>query len=280
MNRQLRKRFLGAGVVVALAALILPFLMQGEGYKANQRLAEDAKTRIPERPAAPVRLDTQVPPAPADVRDALVEPEDLPEPLAPPASAPATAPAVAKSTPAPVAAVKPAPAEPIKPKPVPSSTDVKVKPLDRPLDKPVEKPAEKLASKPLEPSKPAAPPVTPLVSAPLTSTPPAPATKPVESNAKPASKPAESVGAEPASTAAKEAWVIQLGSFTAEANAQKLLEQAQRGGVSAKVEKIEVKGSPVWRVSSQTYASRAEADAALKALQARQNLSGMVRAVR
>ena len=266
MNRQLRKRFLGAGVVVALAALILPFLMQGEGYKANQRLAENAKTRIPERPVAPARLDTQVPPPPADVREALVEPDDLSEPVAPPA-------------PAPKSAVKPAPTEAVKPKPLPAppASEVKVKALDKPL----EKPAEKLTNKPLEPIEPksAAKPAVPPVAAPLA---PAPLAKPViePKNANVAGKPAESVPAAPVSAAAKEAWVIQLGSFTAEANAQKLLTQVQRAGVSAKVEQIEVKGSPVWRVSSQTYSSRAEADAALKVLQARQNLSGMVRPVR
>ncbi len=265
MNRQLRKRFLGAGVVVALAALILPFLMQGEGYKANQRLAEHAKTRIPERPATPARLDTQVPPLPADVREALVEPDDLSEPLAP-------------AAPVPKAIVKPAPAEVVKPKPLPAppASEVKVKALDNPL----EKPAEKLTNKPLEPieSKSVAKPAAPPVAAPSA---PAPLAKPlVEPSAKIASKPAESVAAAPASAAAKEAWVIQLGSFTAEANAQKLLTQVQRAGVSAKVEQIEVKGSLVWRVSSQTYSSRAEADAALKVLQTRQNLSGMVRPVR
>ncbi|MEW5837456.1 MAG: SPOR domain-containing protein [Pseudomonadota bacterium] len=258
MNRQLRKRFLGAGVVVALAALVLPYLLQGEGYKANQRLAEAAKTQIPERPAAPIRLDTQVPPPPADVREALVEPEDLPEP--------------ALIAPAPPA--KPAPAESVKPKPVPPTSATKpVKPESKPESSKAESGKQEI--KPVTPQKSPAQPL--------------PAQTPAA--AKPAVKSAEIPPAPPASLAAgsavkeapaqqgasKEKWLIQLGSFTAEANAQKLLEQVQRGGISARVERIEIKGNTVWRVTSQTYASRAEADAALKTLQSRLNLGGMVK---
>jgi cell division protein FtsN len=75
-------------------------------------------------------------------------------------------------------------------------------------------------------------------------------------------------------------WFIQLGSFTAESNAQNLLAQVQRAGVSARVEKIDVNGNSVWRVSSGSYATREEADAALGRLKARLNLGGMVKQVR
>jgi len=251
MNNRLRKRFLGAGVVVALAAMILPFLLQGEGYKANRQLAEDAQTRIPPRPPASVSLDTSALPPSEDVRTALMEPESLPEPV--PAPLPEPSPAL------PVAS-KPVPSEPVKPKPAPEvtptpkpSTGVNVKPLDKPL----EKPAEKLPAQPIQspasktPEKTAVPPLT----------------KPVE--------------ATPGLASAKsEAWLIQLGSFTAESNAQNLLAQVRRVGVSAKVERIEIKGSPVWRVTSGTYATRAEADAALNVLKTRLNLGGMVRSAR
>jgi len=91
-------------------------------------------------------------------------------------------------------------------------------------------------------------------------------------------KTASPVSVTPAAQA--EAWLIQLGSFTAESNAQNLLNQVQRVGVNAKVERIDVKGSPVWRVTSGTYATRAEADAALNVLKTRLNLGGMVRSAR
>jgi len=253
MNNRLRKRFLGAGVVVALAAIILPFLLQGEGYKANRQLAENAQTRIPERPPAVASLDTNTPPPPEDVRAALIEPEALPEP-------------VPVLKPAQPAAVKPPQSEPVKPKPVPpAATTLASKPAAevkvKPLDKPVEKPAEKLPAKPMDvlAPKPVEKPILP------------PLTQPV-------AKPAALASATPA--AQTEAWLIQLGSFTAESNAQNLLKQVQGVGVKAKVERIDVKGSPVWRVTSGTYATRAEADAALNVLKTRLNLGGMVRSAR
>jgi len=253
MNNRLRKRFLGAGVVVALAAIILPFLLQGEGYKANRQLAESAQTRIPARPPAVASLDTNTPPPPEDVRAALIEPESLPEP-------------VPVHKPAHPAAVKPPSSEPAKPKPVPPPattpapkpvTEVKVKPLD----KPVEKPAEKLPAKPVDTLAPK--PVEKPILLPVT---------------QPVAKTASPVSVTPAPQA--EAWLIQLGSFTAESNAQNLLKQVQGVGVKAKVERIDVKGSLVWRVTSGTYASRAEADAALNVLKTRLNLGGMVRSAR
>ena len=262
MNNNLRKRVLGAGVVVALAAIILPFLLQGEGYKANRQLAEDAQTRIPPRPPAAASLETHTPPPPEDVRAALIEPDDLAQPVP---VVPAVPPAV------PAAAPKPPVSEPSKPKPAP---DVKVKPLDKPIEKPaeklptkpVEKPAQKTADNP--PTKPVDTPAPKLAEKPITP----PQVKPLETPA------AQTNTAAPAAKA--EAWIIQLGSFTAESNAQTLLAQVQRAGVSAKVERIEVKGSPVWRVTSGTYATRAEADAALNVLKTRQNLGGMVRSAR
>ncbi|MGD9888421.1 MAG: SPOR domain-containing protein [Halothiobacillaceae bacterium] len=262
MNNTLRKRVLGAGVVVALAAIILPFLLQGEGYRANRQLAEDVQTRIPPRPPAAASLDTHTPPPPEDVREALIEPEDLAQPVpTPSATSPAVPPAVS------AAASKPPVSEPVKAKSVP---EVKVKPLD----KPIEKPAEKLPTKPIDKpadkpsSKPVDTPAPKLAEKPITP----PQVKPLETPA------AQTSAVAPA--AKTEAWIIQLGSFTAESNAQTLLAQVQRAGVSAKVERIEVKGSPVWRVTSGTYATRAEADAALNVLKSRQNLGGMVRSVR
>ena len=152
--------------------------------------------------------------------------------------------------PAPAAVVKPLPATSAKPVP-----EVKPKPQEVPAPKVPEKPALNATQKPVEKST----------------------DKPV---AVQAGKPPEAVAAANTPLAGKEAWVIQLGSFTAEANAQTLLGQVQRAGVSAKVERIDVKGSSVWRVTSASYATRAEADAALNVLKTKLNLGGMVRSVR
>ncbi|MDM7322835.1 MAG: sporulation protein, partial [Gammaproteobacteria bacterium] len=59
------KRLLGAGVIVALAVIVLPFFLQGEGYKAALR------TDIPARPQPPQPLDTASLEPPADVRELM-----------------------------------------------------------------------------------------------------------------------------------------------------------------------------------------------------------------
>jgi DedD protein len=215
MNRLLSKRLLGAGVVLALAAMILPFLLQGEGFKANQQLSAEANKAIPQRPPVPVSLDTEVPEPSEDVRSALVEPQPLPVPV------PVTKPNSTPPTP-----TKPAEAQKAKPVPKPAPMPAPTKPV-------VVVPAPILAPTPTSPAE---------VKAGM--------------------------------------WSIQLGSFTAESNAQNLLAQVQRAGVSARVEKVDVKGSSVWKVSSGSYATREEADAALGRLKTRLNLGGMVKQVR
>ena len=72
MDRVLLKRLLGAGVLVALAVIVLPFILQGEGYKAS------LKTDIPVRPQPPQPLDTSMVEPPAEVRERLQPPPPLP----------------------------------------------------------------------------------------------------------------------------------------------------------------------------------------------------------
>ena len=81
MDRVLLKRLLGAGVLVALAVIVLPFILQGEGYKAN------LKTDIPVRPQPPQPLDTSMVEPPAEVRERLQPPPPLPV-REPPSDAP------------------------------------------------------------------------------------------------------------------------------------------------------------------------------------------------
>jgi DedD protein len=237
MNKVLSKRLLGAGVVVALAAMILPFLLQGAGYKANQQLSAEANKAIPQRPPVPVSLDTEVPEPAGDVRNALVEPQPLPVPVP-----------VPKSVTSPPVPAKPAEAQKLKQVPKPTV----VAPAPAPVAS--QAPGTKTAPSVAAPKPPAE-------------------TKPVPSAA-PALPSTQSAEVKAGM------WFIQLGSFTAESNAQNLLAQVQRAGVSARVEKIDVNGNSVWRVSSGSYATREEADAALGRLKARLNLGGMVKQVR
>ncbi|MEW6728187.1 MAG: SPOR domain-containing protein [Pseudomonadota bacterium] len=239
MDRVLLKRLLGAGVIVALAVIVLPFFLQGEGYKAALR------TDIPARPQPPQPLDTASREPPAEVRELMEPPPPLPMAQAP---APRNEPAKEAVD---AGAAKPAP----KPAAPPAPSEVK--------------PASKPAPTPQAPQAPAAKPAPE-------------ASKPeVVPNAavKPAAPPAQ-----PPLAAAKPqaggVWMIQLGSFSAEANAQQLRGQVQRVGIPCLIEPLDIEGRKVWRVRAGPFASQAEADAALKRLQGGLKLGGMVMQVR
>jgi DedD protein len=214
VDRVVLKRLLGAGVVVALAVIVLPFILQGEGYKAALR------TDIPPRPQPPQPLDTASREPPAEVRGLLEPPPPLPMEQA---------------------SVPPA--------------------------EPAEEAAEAGASKPA-------------------TAPPAKAARPAPEASKPEVAPnaAAHPSAQPPQVAAKPrpggGWVIQLGSFTSESNAQKLRGQVQRVGIPCQIEPLDIEGRKVWRVRAGPFASQAEADAALKRLQGGLKLGGMVMQVR
>ncbi|TQV63559.1 MAG: hypothetical protein FNT29_06940, partial [Halothiobacillaceae bacterium] len=74
MDRVLLKRLLGAGVMVALGVIVLPFILQGSGYRAN------LSTEIPPRPQALQTLDTAIPEPTAEIREQLQPPVPLPIP--------------------------------------------------------------------------------------------------------------------------------------------------------------------------------------------------------
>lgn len=238
MDRVLLRRLLGAGVIVALAVIVLPFFLQGEGYKAALR------TDIPARPQPPQPLDTASREPPTEVRELMESPPPLPMAQAPVPRSESAKEAVdagsAKPAPKPAAPLVPE-AKPVpKPPPTPQA--------------PAAKPAPE-ASKPEKPEgmpnaavKPVAPPIQP----PLTAAKPPPGG----------------------------VWMIQLGSFSAEANAQQLRGQVQRVGLPCQIEPLDIEGRKVWRVRAGPFASQAEADAALKRLQGGLKLGGMVMQVR
>ncbi|MEW6446401.1 MAG: SPOR domain-containing protein [Pseudomonadota bacterium] len=229
MDRVLLKRLLGAGVVVALAVIVLPFVLQGDGYQASLR------TDIPARPAPLQPLDTAVPEPSEDVRQQLQPPQPLPAPARPreiqlPEPKPTPAP-MPKSEPQPASAPAPKAEPKTEAKPAP-----KVETRSQP--KPEERPPEVR-------------PVEPRVAAPPVAKPPA-------------------VGQ----------WLVQLGSFSSESNAQTLRGQVQRAGLPCLMERLDIEGRTVWRVRAGPFASQSEADAALKKLQGGLKLGGMVMQVR
>lgn len=209
MDRVLLKRLLGAGVIVAIAVIVLPFVLQGEGYKAT------LKTDIPVRPQPPQPLDTSMVEPPAEVRERLQAPSPLPIRESQPdiqESAPGEIPESTGGTAEAAPAVVP-------PAQAPAAPEPKAAPE---------------AAQPVEPLKPS------------------------------------DLGP----------WMIQLGSFSAESNALNLRGQVRRAGFPCQIEKIGIEGRTVWRVRAGPFASKAEADAALKRLQGGLNLGGMVMQVR
>lgn len=224
----LLKRLLGAGVVIALAVIVLPFILQGSGYKAS------LNTDIPTRPQPLQPLDTAIPEPAADVREQLLPPVPLPVPAA------------RNNT----VVEPPAPAAPQS-----SPKEIKLAESQTPA-----KPVAKAESKPA-PAKP-----DPVISkpAPEASTAPTPTAK-TETSPKPM---------------AMGQWFIQLGSFSAENNAQTLRSQVQRAGVPCLIEPLSIEGRKVWRVRAGPFKTQTEAEAALKRLQGGLKLGGMVMQVR
>lgn len=120
MNEQLKKRLVGAVVLVALAVIFLPMLLEGDKRSGIPLFGSNVPEPPPQRIGAlDIPLQVPPPPAPAAVvverelpppAEPEAEPEAAPTPAAtPPASAPA--PAV---PPAPVPASKPdAPLQPV-----------------------------------------------------------------------------------------------------------------------------------------------------------------------
>lgn len=243
MDRVLLKRLLGAGVMVALAVIVLPFVLQGEGYKAALR------TDIPARPQPPQPLDTDRIEPPAEVRELMVPPPALPVAQAPVPRSEPNKEATEAGASKPAAKPAPAPAPEVKPAP-----------------------------KPAQPPAPAAPPSAAASNAVPEASKPEPAPKAVAKPAAPTAQPAPSATASKPQTGG--VWMIQLGSFTAEANAQQLRSQVQRAGLPCLIEPLDIEGRKVWRVRAGPFATQSEADAALKRLQGGLKLGGMVMQVR
>ncbi|MFZ5467068.1 MAG: SPOR domain-containing protein [Pseudomonadota bacterium] len=270
MDRVLLKRLLGAGVIVALAVIVLPFALQGEGYKAALR------TDIPARPQPPQPLDTASVEPPAEVRELMEAPPPLPVPAATrtepsrdladvgaakaqPGS-PILQPSMAE---APLRGERPSTQPPKSPEP-----EVKAAPKTQP---PSPKPAMD-APRPAAPAASLAGVAASMPQAPLGSGPREP-----DGVGDAAARPGSAVATKPMAVGQ---WMIQLGSFSSESNAQHLRGQVQRAGIPCLIEPLDIEGRKVWRVRAGPFASQAEADAALKRLQGGLRLGGMVMQVR
>lgn len=118
MNEQLKKRLVGAIVLVALAVIFVPMLLEGDKRSGIPMFGSN----VPEPPdsrVGMVDIPLQVPPPPA-YAPVVVERELPPEPAPPVAPEPVPAPVV---TPAPAQQPRPvAPVQPVKPAEVATAT--------------------------------------------------------------------------------------------------------------------------------------------------------------
>jgi DedD protein len=88
----------------------------------------------------------------------------------------------------------------------------------------------------------------------------------VTAPSKPASTPPPAAPAPVARTDAKGAWVVQLGSFSEEANAKRLAQRVNAYGYKPDVSRLRASGRTLYRVRVGPYATRPQADASASAL--------------
>lgn len=121
IKKHARRRLVGAAAFVALAALILPMVMDQEPAPP----AQEVEVRIPGRDSSPFRPDLIATPPPGDAPAHIPPPETLPPvqtvppPVAMQAQAQTTPPPQAQPPQAPVQVQRPQPAEPV-PQPPPA----------------------------------------------------------------------------------------------------------------------------------------------------------------
>lgn len=216
MDQGLKERLIGAAVLVALAAWIVPLVLDGDGNSDGEGAAE-----------MPLLIDLPVPDEPLPVQRQTLN-------LTPP-------PAVAEPpTPGPRAA-EPPPAAPRvaeSPGSAPSAANT-----PEPI---AERPAMAAAAE----RRPAPTPATPVAQ-------PQPR----------AAAPSAAAQAARAPSAAG-AWQVQLGSFSEEENALRLVQRVSTFGSKAAVSNVRSNGRTMYRVRVGPHATREEASAVASALSA------------
>jgi DedD protein len=231
MDPALKQRLIGATVLVVLAVIFVPMLVD----TTPRTDGEAIDLTIPPEPGQ--SFETQVVP---------LGPQPAPGALAPPADDPnrvvtvdtgalprTDAFAGTSAAPADVAAptpVEPSPA-PTMPAPAAPSAAATQPPQAEPMPAPASPPAGALPATP----EPAAP-------APVAATPAPP---------RAAALPSPAAGGR---------WLVQFGSYARAENAQALAAELGRAGIRAETERVQVDGKPALRVRSGPYADRTSAE--------------------
>lgn len=247
MEQRLKQRLVGACVLVLLAVVFVPMLLD------DTRLP-DEPAGLPGMPPRPVgdAVEAWVPPLPPEPPGETTLSEDD-------TGAPGS-----ETAPLPGEGTQTAAGEPVPAAEGQGGTGAAGKsvPAGAPAQ-PVAPPKPGEVAKPARPAKPgesAAPVPQPK--------PPGPA-KPAEAAAQP--KPAKPTGSE-----ASGAWAVQLGSFASADNAQALVARLQKAGFRAFLQEGTTDGRRSYKVRVGPVLLRSEADALLKRLAAEQKLDGML----
>lgn len=221
-GHQMKRRLLGASVLIIVAVIVLPLVLDGSGTESRFRRVEQV------RQEPPVVLDAGQPP-PADLRKPIANSAEKPADPAPVVAVEKDIPlsAVAGTDEKPESGSEPDRSEP--------TTATEATPRAKP-------PAEEVVTsvQAPNPSPPPAPSPTPL---------PAPPPTPV-----PAQTPTAAVAGDPG------AWIIQAGSFSTEARAASLRDQLRDAGLPAFFSRASSRGQSVYRVKVGPVSQRERAD--------------------
>lgn len=239
MDSALKQRLIGAAVLVVLAVIFLPMVLDGTTGEGGEAISLD----VPAQPADGMR--TEVVPLP---------------PLGSDAPAPAVA-APAEDRIATVDANAPTRVDAVSGEVVGggrTSADAGTAPAPAPFSSPAQANAAPQAS-PGATAVPTAPASTPTPT-PTPTPSPAPALSPVATP--PPVAPVADASAAAVPTTPGGRYVISFGSYGQRDNATALIAQLERAGIRAYAEQVSVNGAPALRVRAGPYADRARAEQA------------------
>lgn len=232
MERPVKERLVGAAVLMAAAVILIPEMLSGPDRESTEKSAEadqgSIKTYTIDLSQSPGV--TAAASAPKEMENRAPPPEEMPSTAAPPAEQPAPEPE----------------AEPESIPPAPVETPAQASPAPR-ADAPVvvaEREPPPARAEPTPQPKPQAKPEAP--------------PKPVAS---PPSVPTSSVPA-------GKGWAVQLGSYSSEATAERLMNEWRAKGQNAFVMPVKSGGKTLYRVRIGPTKDRAAAETVLKSVKA------------
>lgn len=243
MERGLKERLVGAAVLVALAVVFIPMLLDD----SSREVGPLTDSNIPERPAGEDGFSSRIIPAEPEPVD-VVPPQDLAmpeteEPVVPPPEPEAPVESAAEPEADADAGVEPQSEPESGSEPATqSTTDTAPEPETAPEKKPEAEAA------------------------------PAPA-----ATAEPEPPQSEQAESESGDTAGKPSgWVVQLGSFAQEDNARELDKRLREAGFASFVEQVSQSGKTVYRVRIGPEVKRSEAEKSLGRIEDQFELKGIV----